>query len=1042
MSITLNTNELEQVISRDRKHKDTSNYLNNKTLRKASSIIQKMSNKSSKFPYFEDYVQTLMKTMKKEKFIYKIKKVYRIIRLVYYFATIILSLFSVILYILINEFFIKEVKMNLLLVELIISNIFLIELVWTFVAFNKRSFFLNLYVWIQIFTITFSYVSYFTIYINTNLSFLRILRCLLFVKIPKLMSKSNKFFTQIRKRLIKLIIIIASLIIINAAIVSIISIYDHRAFSIPDMRFRDSLYFVIITLFTVGTGDITPTQTRYRYVTLFMFLFLIYAMADRIANLVLLMRMTEKPLNVYFKNHIIVIGDINNPHNNYKKLTNFLDELFNEQDRTKMPHVIILFLDTTTDRRGIENAIAKYNWGAEKKVHYLLVDRYNYDVYKRVRFHRASYFFCLNHNVHSNYKLTDKLLAMDINFLYFLIKNFSKSKIQKFYTEFLYLDQSILTSSDKSVIELPFGRLKNDILIKSIFAKGFSTFITNWFIDHTISEENFEKINEYQNNYYLFHYLKSMNQTLLAYKLPVCLKGKKFKEGAQYIYKKSIEYKSVGLYKGQFSEIMLIGLICFGTTKHNDESFDPFNIDLVINSISYIKYNPSQQVIHETDFGIFITHRFFKSCFQDFISFLDNKQNEIEIEDSQQANPITNILIRHFNKTLTLNRKILNNYNNDTNNHSNRFFTQGLKENYKYLRDHIVICGFTNFIEQIICKIRVHSIYNTILIISEKCDSDICARLLRLFNNLVIVNGDYLDIDTLYRINIQYAYYALILHKRDASLITGDIKAVLCARLLDQYFKTKYIIELSNYDSIKYLGFLPISPDTTDNIITCKYIFPNFAKGNILFNTIIDKFIARAYTDPLQVICLKTLLEIDYKSYIYNVKKLSSENVELDIYLNSNIHIFSFRISKHYSHKLYQELVFDLFRTGLVPLGIYNEKFGGDRTELFNPNTCQTNHSNSFLRNSQIHSNFFNSIDKLINNEYCYLPDISCPLFITNPPHDLILNENMEVMVIGKFSKYPNRIKKLKRTEECITEVELMKRKINTIQDILNKLTN
>jgi voltage-gated potassium channel len=982
---------------------------------------------------FKDYMAELIKHTMKDYHKFKEQKLRLKLLILYYISAIFLSLCSVVLYIAMTEIYDQVVLKNLLLADLILSCIFIVELIFIFLRlFPKSSFLLNVFVWIQIITIAFSFTSFILNQYLLNFSFLRILRTLQFVKIPKLLNNYLELFkhthgkewmlvSDVKRKLLKLILIIVSLIIIGASLISKISNYKPLAFSLQNMNFIDAFYYVVITITTVGTGDIIPMEVEYRYVVLILLICLIYFIADGIARIVNLMSKKSKIIKYNFTDHIIILGDINHPDRHFKRLDNFLDYLI-RSNRYKIPKIVILLLERDENEANInslEELANKYKY-ENKNVFCLFVEDYNIHNLRRANFDKAKYFFFLNYNTELNNTTTDSILLMNINHLIFYIRKLDIGSNIKLFCQFLNMNynKSILYSNyglslRNDLVELSFFRLTECILVKSMFARGFSTFITNLFIDTKLEFYDLDR-NAFEKNYILSQYLRGLNQTLHVYRLPKCFVGLKFCKVSEFVYSKSVEFKQKALTPGerdQFTEVILLGLVI--SEKPELEICD----SCLIRPIKDIKFNPYKRVINNNDYGLFIVDNDSKKLFVQFIKFLEDsllleKKNDlIIISQSELTNdPVKKILGNiSFNNTIELiNYLNVKNKSRDNENKSNviqkTYFDNIFDIDEDTLnttfKNHILIFGYTDFISDLIYKLRTHFIIEPILIVSDVCYKNISRDINKIFTNIYFVNADFLQINTLIGVKAKHAKFAIVLNDSKDVSIPEDKKAILLVRLLDEHFVKHYIVELSSYESINYLSSLPIG---RYYFYRNKCLYPKYFRGSILFNPTIDKFIARVYSEPTIINCLKSLIELDFSNR-YNKVSNAMKKHEVDFYLKAKIKIFNIKIGKHYHLKTYQELAKDLFANDLLPLGLYIKKSLNKENiladvEIYGQSTLQAQKQK-----------LVKAFKNIVSNEYSSLDSMRLPIFITNPPHDFTLDMTMQVMVIGKYPKIAGKL--------------------------------
>lgn len=1173
------------------------NTLNNRNVN-----VYTANNKDSLYKY-DILAKFIEKKFKESKQRYNAQRTKLNIAIAYNIFNCMLALISVILYI-VSTASLTPVRDITLYLDFAISNIFLIVLILNFImAKNKVSFFASLYPWIDIVSILASYVGIIILHLSKfQLSFIRILRLLKILEIGNLVqllksldlrgesihyssSPKTDSFAKFRKQLFKLIIYLASIIVISAGVVQQISVFHHKSFSESIANFINAFYFIIITLTTVGTGDIVPTKIYTRFLMLLLIMGLAYFVTLQITRIVSLLKMARKAHTHFkFTNHIIIFGGISKENLSQIHLINFLEELYSElltdnkilfkenveySDKISCPNCIIISVDDENEEDTKKEIYLKLSriplYGL--KIFHLSIKKYDYDVFDRANFKSAKNIFCINNEINSKYWITDKIISFYLKNLetinaksiqencsggrYIGEKKETKKCIhfKKLYVQYLFHEkgpQNLIHKDIFTQISIPRMRLKYSIIAKNIFVNGWVTLLTNLFNVHRVFVNKTE-------NYYLNHYLYGLNQSLSTYKLPKCFRNKSFSECTKIIYALSVEYK-INLIKGinygheytdkereNISEVLLTGIMsledieklingdaekitkecekCRDERRNNSSIVEDMKIGLLIKRV---QYNPQKYIILDKyiEYGIFISSDYIN--YEDFFKFVEMKlkihsqlndkfiekfycldefsKNEIAVstegiilndnepesinvrnspyfkEDriaSHLHNYFTNIYGIHtkFLKEL-YNRYLLTDYTHRYKNHS--MFVIGSSKPLKILNQHILVFGWSYYIEHLIYKIRIHSIHNTIVVISEDIpqNDDKTKNLLNKFKNLFLIKGDYLDMNNLMNLEVWRAFYAIIIPSKNEKTMNEDSHSILVARILERYFKIPYLIEIAEDKNAKFIGSLPIvKEEATGSIIDSNYtpIYPNFACGKIFFNSVLDKLMARSFKNNFQAICFKNLIESDFKS---NVKKIKTsiaqstlkdvDNFETKIYLETSVRIFSFPLDNFYEGKPYKYLLSELFSVGSIPLAIYNKRYKkvkrdynenkfyhndqlwnkipidklvqipttnfeptSTTIERSNPSNIYSTHNHTVKNDNSCLEveNKLKKMRKILRNELnehvdeqIPLDEICTPLVITNPSNDMLLNSDMEVIVIGDFNKLlegsPNLVSK------------------------------
>eukprot|EP00347_Sterkiella_histriomuscorum_P022282 403331035 len=110
------------------------------------------------------------------------------------------------------------------------------------------------------------------------------------------------------------------------------------------MKFHDSLYFVVVTLFTVGYGDYYPSTIFGRIIVMFIIIFTIILIPQQTNELLRLMNLQSRYRRTAYKSvevkHILVTGSLG-----LQALKNFCDELFHEDHGSQATNAVILQQD-------------------------------------------------------------------------------------------------------------------------------------------------------------------------------------------------------------------------------------------------------------------------------------------------------------------------------------------------------------------------------------------------------------------------------------------------------------------------------------------------------------------------------------------------------------------------------------------------------------------------------------------------------------------------------------------------------------------------
>ncbi|EGC33544.1 hypothetical protein DICPUDRAFT_98532 [Dictyostelium purpureum] len=177
----------------------------------------------------------------------------------------------------------------------------------------------------------------------TPLGFLRVLRIL---KAPRLFKLHGA--TSVLKQLVQLILSIVILIILFASMIC----------EIEKIKFHDSIYYAVVSLSTVGYGDITPKSVLGRMVAILMIMIALAYLPIQTSKLVSVLSATKVWNGEYRpsqkKKFVTVIGNIYE-----SSFTTFLKEFFFNSRIGEMPVIVLSSSDPPKFWDSVLNKIKK-----------------------------------------------------------------------------------------------------------------------------------------------------------------------------------------------------------------------------------------------------------------------------------------------------------------------------------------------------------------------------------------------------------------------------------------------------------------------------------------------------------------------------------------------------------------------------------------------------------------------------------------------------------------------------------------------------------
>jgi len=983
-------------INKDKKNGTSSEHEEKKPLEDNTSFSKNFKDKTEK--YFDDLVN--YHKIKKRK-VFLEKKVKTWIIVIYYLLSSFTNIISVLLFIIDSQMSDNSTsKYSLLVIDFSIAIFFTLEFIQSFIISEKKmTHFFRIDTIIDAITIIPSYINFLVSKVSIQLSFMRIFRVLRVLRVLRLLkyvkmlksddesemesSNTSGFrINKVKKQIISFIVSLVSTIFVSAGTVTILQTYIPNSFNVSNLTFIDAVYFVIVTSSTLGYGDIVPTNTISRMLVIILLIFLIYFFSEQIASIVSLLRISDNTeISFEFEKHNIIIGDLS-----VDGIKSFLDEfydIFNFNSKIKNKPNTIIMLDEKNSKIKENLSLEPY----ENKVHFLVTKTYSIEAFIKSSFDEADTIICLNQNYKSNPWITDKINDFTLK----NIKDFNKSNTlhtekKKLYLQSLILREKIESKRLTPVLNFQILKLKSCLIAKSIYCKGFLSFITN------LTIRKFPQLNV--KNELINNYVRGMENCIVIATIPKKLRDLEFGVLFREIYFKSVnKFPSVFTVENQheihvgnnphtnymnsipsredekkFLEMQRskltnyererpedlkseTGIILLGILqqKYNQEKLKEFEeqikepikeaIDRDIgNNVDKILYNPINYKIGENDLGIFVT----SLSREEIEAFLENVEppNEIERKGTIANMSRNNDAIqKHLKQDAKENYK--KNITYITKQHSKLKF---LEPSSRFIEadlfttnitNQIMIFGFPSYIEEIISKIRSQNLYNPILILAENFDEELKQKILKKFSNLYLVLGDFLDLKTLENVKTENSMFIVILSTENINTINEDSNAVLAARIIEQYFQIPFIVEVFDNVNSRFLGSLPFLNDNLADELT-EFIYPNYMQGKIFFTSFLDKLLPRSFSSLQEVICIQELIENDFKSEeeVYENED-NHDDLEIKLYTKTSYHFFTIKIPSHLIGRPYFELFDELtnMKDLHIPLGIYGirEKKDSDK---------------------------------------------------------------------------------------------------------------
>jgi len=382
--------------------------------------------------------------------------------------------------------------------------------------------------------------------------------------VPKLNPIKLQFYT--------ILVILFCNFFICAGIILGLNDLISDAFSMPDMNFFDSFYFIIVTSSTLGYGDITPTHPVSRFLIIASLFSLVIIVSNQVSKLSLILR-TWGPASVHynFKDHFILVLDSS---------INYIYVLLSLQNKYEHTDIIIISKEELNLYSPLFN---------QHKIQIIHVLDYDLEAFDRANIKNARGILIFTEKVTYLFDQKEKII------------DFLLLKLQRFYSyvpiylQTLFSDRSSF-NSNKKLVKLkkiiPIMKIKSLIESKSLFNPGFACFIQNLIFNDTTIPNNYQTYNPLMKNYFF-----GTENKIVIQKFPEYFYNMQFSEAVYIVYLKSIaeHFVKVQTYNKNLNRaILLIGIM----EKSKFIIFDKDEINIF----------PEKYIIKSKSHGVFISY--------------------------------------------------------------------------------------------------------------------------------------------------------------------------------------------------------------------------------------------------------------------------------------------------------------------------------------------------------------------------------------------------------------------------------------------------
>ena len=792
-------------------------------------------------------------------------------------------------------------------------------------------------------------------------------------------------------------------------------------------KFHEMLYFTVITISTIGYGDIYPISEGGRILIICLIILSAYYIPKKTGEVLSILENTSVYSRENYKSrseipHLIICGSVS-----VEALTSFCEELFHVDHGSNEKNIIILDKNKPTPDMRLFIHASKY----EMNLKYLEGNPMNEKDLERADVTKAKAIVILTNKY--------SLLPHDIDHQNILLALYIKKFLlkKKVLNSSIYLQlikpenkihylsglESLSTGSkineDRIIV---IEEIKMNLLSKSCLIPGIIPLITNLVRSSGSSNET--------NYLWLNEYLDGIDQEIYRTELNDNFKNKTFAQISKMIYKEydaiafaleiEIDGKTTrnlnpgGFYIHKFLENredikFYIYVICsdkevankIEKADKNESENDDKDKDDFVNETE----EKSEPVLNKTKF-----QQYMKLRLKDVMSLEENSYYNYKYKDNDDY---------YFEK-------------------SKSWAPPDIKKisirNSKKCKDHIIVCGIHPALYYYLLPLRSKNIEREnlkyVVILTKNMNKNLWDLIVK-FEKIILINGSPLNMEDLYRANIEYASKVVILDNDISNNNNFSDKMIDSERIFIYKAikncnpKIQIMTELIFESNIEYL--LPpneISHLNPDNIIY--NTTSAFSSGEVYINSIIDSLTAQAYYNKHIVTIVHQLLTEGKSNGNSMIRKICE-----DVGLKSS-NFWQIDIPEKFINKTFGELYDEFCENNLVILGIYRLQGARDNNTGYiytkpKVDTLVTHRDKAFvLATSDGLKNYFNEdTEKKNENE----EDWEDKKFINN---EIANDDNIENEELYEERK---KYSPFNYMEEKLHEMD---KEINKLSDLVN----
>ena len=735
-------------------------------------------------------------------------------------------------------------------------------------------------------------------YVFYYLKIARILRILILFKFESILQKRTNEQVGF---LFGLVLTVVSIIFIsNAVLLEFENKYirDSSSYEGEDdlYKFHDIFYFEIVTLSTVGLGDITPQTDAGRLtiiLTIIITIAFIPALPSKISNV---FSLTSKYSRIKYNNysktpkHLVLIGNCGP-----ESFEACLEELYHED------HANIDFDTVIMQKKPDERMLKNFNKKTYfNKMHYLVGDVLSHKDLRRAKTDNCICSIILANKVTPNHKKEDFFNIMKA-FSIVKYSNIIKSKIPSRVllqlilpeTKEIYYNSLLQQKENERNIQIIcLEEIKLQLLGKSCQCQGINTIIAMLI---TSKKPDVQIKDIYKFDAWMKEYLLGLENEIYCIKIKCeLLFNLNFNDlvkiiyeltkfiviGTDVIHQELKPFVCLNPYNYRFSPFDHLIYLIASRQPNEEEINDLLEEYLEKNKIGVIENNIELVKIKR------LKKSYWANLDRNFKPKEDLKDdtNNILIDTEDNSNEIDNDLINNNQENF-----ILSNYHTFISTIRPRMRKESEIFDFDILDKHVIICGMSPNIKNLILPLRTRDKMNhfPILIINkeEHIPQDIWNDI-HYFPHIYYMQGDPIKNEDLKKARISKAKSVVILSNYNLVDSIIDAESIFIFKAIRKETNNTLIIaDLISSKSIEYLS------DITEQEIedTGYWHYKSFSAGEIYISSMLDTLICQAFYNPyiLNIISQLMLGESAFKFPIEISNRLNQMK-----YLKSSLNLY------------------------------------------------------------------------------------------------------------------------------------------------------